>query len=459
MPQHIFRANDIRGKAESELTDPIVKSIAWALAELFSSHDVRRIGVARDVRLSSPRIMKSIVNQLSHLNLTVIDCGVLPSPVAYFAGHTEDDLDGFVIITASHNPSEYNGIKVNIKGQSLNASQVQQLFQWANQAPEINTSEEYKLEQRFIIPKYIDFLSKKFEIASDLKVVIDPANATGAIVAPKLLSALGVAHEVIHGEIDGTFPNHHPDPTVAANMKDLAQTVLANDADLGIGFDGDSDRIGVVDDKGRFISGDILTAIFANDILSNNPGASIVIEVKSSQLLIDCIESAGGKVEMSAVGHGFIKQKMAETNALLAGELSGHMFFSDDYFGYDDAFYCMLRLLKLLSTYNKKLSEIIDAFPVYFNTPEIHLICCSDEEKFSLFESIKADLINYPDYSDLDGLRINFEKGWALVRPSNTQPVIVTRYEANSNEALAEIRKEIGAVIGRYFKGEIKELS
>ena len=165
MPQHIFWANDIRGKAESELTDPIVKSIAWALAELFSSHDVRRIGVARDVRLSSPRIMKSIVNQLSHLNLTVIDCGVLPSPVAYFAGHTEDDLDGFVIITASHNPSEYNGIKVNIKGQSLNASQAQQLFQWANQAPEINTSEEYKLEQRFIIPKYIDFLSKKFEIA------------------------------------------------------------------------------------------------------------------------------------------------------------------------------------------------------------------------------------------------------------------------------------------------------
>ena len=454
VPAHIFRANDIRGIAEHDLGDAVVAAIAVAYALFLKDKKIKSIGVGRDVRLSSPRIHATFVEWIRKAGIKVFDFGEIPSPVAYYAGFTNKEIEALAVVTASHNPAEYNGIKFNYFKNSLTEKEILTLYKSAL-AIDLNDYKDNKLEKVkavTILPEYIDYLHSQFSFKKKFNIVVDPANATGCIVSPLLFKRLGIDAKIINKKIDGSFPRHEPDPTVSENLLRLGKKVVARASDCGIGYDGDSDRIGVVDDKGRFISGDVLTALFAKDILKTNKGRSVVIEVKSSQVLIDAIKEAGGVVQMTKVGHGFMKIKMKETDALMAGELSGHMFFRDRYFGFDDAFYCTLRLLQLLDESDQKLSTLIDQFPKYYNTPEIHLLCDSDEEKFKLFKKMAKVFKQFKEVDLTDGVRIQFKHGWGLVRPSNTEAVIVTRYEADSAEHLEAIQLEMSAVIKRYFE-------
>lgn len=457
LPGHIFRANDIRGVADIDLSEHVVRRIAGGFGLFLEEKGVKSLGIGYDVRLTSPRIFKAYIDELSKFSLRIFDLGMIPSPVGYFVNHHIGKVESVSIITASHNPSEYNGIKFCVKGKSMTQDCVKHLAALSEsyELRDVNLATIQKLDAK---KSYIEYVSNLFSSNENLKVAIDTANATAGLIVPELLKEIGQNFEIINEELDGSFPNHHPDPTVERNMIQLSELVLNTGADVGFGFDGDSDRIGVVDDKGRFIPGDILTALFAKDVIAKIPGASIVIEVKSSQLLIDTIEEAGGQVQMSRVGHSFIKEKISESNAMLAGELSGHMFFCDNYFGFDDAFYCMLRLIDLLKEKGKKLSELIDEFPEYYNTPEIHLAFENDNQKFETFSKIKDLFDSQDNVNRIDGLRIMFDDGWGLIRPSNTQPVIVTRYEGKSNETLQKIKQEIEQKIFKVFKGKVRTL-
>lgn len=451
---YIFRANDIRGIADRDLNDTAVASIAVAYGEFLVEKNIKTIGLAKDVRLSSPRIYTVFEKWIKKTGITVYRIGKVPSPAAYFALYTKTEIDAIAIITASHNTAEYNGIKFNYLKKSVTPEEINELYQRsiAVNLSDYENKKGSKSLQLPILEDYIEYLAKQVSLKKKFNIVVDTANATGAIIAKPLFDKIGIKAKIINKKIDGTFPSHEPDPSVAENLVQLGQKVVERDADCGIGYDGDSDRIGVVDDLGRFIVGDVLMALFAKDILKKNPGASVVIEVKSSQLLIDTIKEAGGLVQMTKVGHGFIKRKIAETNALLAGELSGHMFFNDRYFGFDDAFYCTLRLLELLDTADKKLSELIDEFPKYYTSPEVHFPCVSDDEKFLIFNSIEKKFKKYENVDFTDGIRIQFPNGWGLVRPSNTQAMIGCRYEADSEEQLSFIQMEMETIIANCFK-------
>lgn len=456
IPSHIFRANDIRGIADRDLTDKVTATIAISYAIFLKEKKINSVGIGRDIRLSSPRIHSVFVEWIRKAGVKVYDFGQTPSPAAYFAVFTKKEIDALAIITASHNPTEYNGIKLNYLQKSLSQEEILELYTLSRKV-NLNDYANNKLakyEEMVILPDYIDYLSHQFSFKKNFNIVVDPANATGCLISPLLFKKLKIDAKIINKKIDGSFPKHEPDPTVSENLKRLGKKVIKREADCGIGYDGDSDRIGVVDNLGRFIPCDILTALFAKNILKEHKGASIVIEVKSSQVLIDTIEKAGGVVQMTKVGHGFMKQKIAETKALLAGELSGHMFFCDRYFGFDDAFYCTLRLLEILDNTDKPLSDLIDEFPQYYNTPEIHLKCKSDQEKFRTFRKLEKDLKKFKNVTLTDGVRIQFKHGWGLVRPSNTQPVIVTRYEADSPKRLEDIQHEITSIIDQHFSGE-----
>lgn len=456
IPRHIFRANDIRGIADIDLKDSVVRSIAGSFGKFLTEREVKSVGIGYDVRLTSPRIFKIYKEELLKFPLEVFDLGMVPSPVAYFVNHYYEEIEAVSIVTASHNPSEYNGIKFCVRGNSMTQDCIMELYRLSTNYTSPVTGKS-AINQINAKQSYIDYLAKSFEGTNDFKVAIDTANATAGLIVPDLLDRIGQDYVIINEELDGTFPNHHPDPTIASNMQQLSDLVLSTGASVGFGFDGDSDRIGVIDDKGRFISGDVLTALFAKDILSRNSGP-VVIEVKSSQLLIDTITKSGGSVEMSKVGHSFIKKRIKESGALLAGELSGHMFFCDEYFGYDDAFYCMLRMIRLLKERGVNLSQLIDEFPSYYNTPEIHLVFNDDQSKFEMFNTIQELFKEADHVNRIDGIRISYEDGWGLIRPSNTQTVIVTRYEGKTKSALSRIKNEIESQIFRVFQGEIRSM-
>ena len=458
IPKHIFRANDIRGIANSELSDSLVIKIAKAYCQFLKERSIQRLAIGCDVRHSSPRIKNIFIQTSLESGLDIIDLGSIPTPIGYFACYHYTDIPALVIITASHNPSEYNGFKFTFQKQSITKEEIQSLYQMCVENSFSESNSKGNLETRNPSSDYLKYVSFICKKEKQVKVVIDPANATGCLIAEELYKKCGYDVITINGEVDGTFPNHHPDPTVRANLIQLQEKVLECEAEVGIGFDGDSDRIGVVDNQGRFIPGDILTAIFAQDILKKNVGGSVVFEVKSSQTLIDTIQKADGIPHMTPVGHGYIKRKIQETNALLAGELSGHMFFTDRYYGYDDAFYCGLRLLELLSHSNLKLSEIFDSFPQLHTSPEIHIRCKSDQEKFDLYKTLESSMDRFEDVLKIDGLRIQFKNGWALVRPSNTSPVIVTRYEANTEQELTDIRNQVESIINLHTSNEKVEL-
>lgn len=447
--ESIFREYDIRGIVETELQDDVVERIASAFAAAFLKEGKQKIVIGMDGRPSSPHLKNIMMKNLSKYSLDILDIGLVPTPVMYYAVFKRN-LDGGIIITASHNPPEYNGFKALVGKEAQSGDQIKEIYRIAisgNFPPE----KPGHIETIDIIPEYIDYITNNISLNKKIKVVVDAGNGTGGITAPTLYKKLGADVIDIFCDVDGKFPNHHPDPTKIENLKYLIAKVKEKNADLGIGFDGDGDRIGVVDRNGTIIWGDQLTLIFARDILEKNPGQKIISEVKASEVLYSEIKKSGGVPIMWKTGHSLIKKKIAEENAALAGEMSGHIFFNDKWFGFDDAVYAGARLLEILSNTDQSLIEIMDTIPKTFNTPEIR-VDTTDEAKFN----IVSHLVEYfkKDYQviDIDGARVIFPHGWALVRASNTQPSLVVRFEADSKEYMKEIRSIVEPIIEETTK-------
>jgi len=444
----IFREYDIRGIADRELTDEVVRAIGRAFAQRMSEKGKSLIAVGRDVRLSSPRIRTALVEGLLDQGARVIDVGQVPTPALYFAT-LKLKADGGVMVTGSHNPIEYNGIKVSEGISSLYGADIQDLRERTYSAgvlPQRGT-----VELRTIDEEYLGDLRSRIKLERPLRVVVDPGNGAASILGPAFIRAIGCEVEAIFAEPDGRFPNHLPDPTVPALMRSLQEKVRETHADVGIGFDGDADRIGAVDEKGRLLYGDQLLALYAEDVLKSHPGAPIIFEVKCSQGLVEWVRAKGGEPVMWKAGHSLIKAKMRETKAPLGGEMSGHMFFADEFYGYDDALYAAGRLLRVLAAGRRTLSARVDELPQskYVSTPELRLDC-TDERKFAIVDAVREHFASKYDVIDIDGARVQFGDGWALVRASNTQPVLVVRFEAVSKERLQAIAREVYEVLATF---------
>lgn len=440
----IFREYDIRGLAESELADPAVERIAMAVAAIYVRAGKKKVAIGMDGRPSSPRIKDLFGRTLARYGLQVIDLGLAPTPVVYFAVFRQR-LGGAVIITASHNPSEYNGFKVMLGTAALFGDQVREIYRLAVAGP-FPAEKKGSVRRQDILEEYLTYIQGNVALKKRLRVVVDGGNGTGGMTAPELYRRLGAEVIPLYCDVDGRFPNHHPDPTVVKNLQDLIAKVRETGADLGIGLDGDADRLGVVDGKGRILWGDQLLVIFARDILQAHPGATIISEVKASQVLYAEIEKHGGRPIMWKAGHSLIKKKIAEEKALAAGEVSGHVFFNDKWFGFDDAVYAGARLLEILGRSQQSLAEIFDTIPAVFNTPEIR-IDAGDDVKFAVVDAIRDHYRKILPVIDIDGARVQFPRGWALVRASNTQPALVVRCEADSPQELERIQSQFEAVI------------
>ena len=450
MLQKVFREYDIRGIAGSEITDPDVSTLGRAFGTYMARQGKRRIVVGRDCRLSSDRYRDLLVGGLLQSGMDVVDIGVCPTPVFYFAIRRLD-REGGMMITASHNPPEYNGFKVCNGFDTIAGAEIQKLAQVACSG-DFNSAEG-RLDHFDIISPYVDFVTGNIRLEGRLRVGVDGGNATGGPVAVAILRRLGCEIYPIYCEMDGTFPNHEPDPTVMENLVDLRNLVLRERLDVGVAYDGDADRLGVIDHRGEVVFGDKLMIIFAREILSRRPGSIIISEVKSSKTLYDDIERQGGHAVMWKTGHSLIKAKMKEVDAQLAGEMSGHIFFKDRYFGFDDGIYASCRLLEVLSGSGKRIPELLDGVPAMHATPEIR-IECPDEIKFEVVDRAKREFKEKNlKVIDIDGARITFADGWGLVRASNTQPVLVLRFEAQTLDRLGEVRDLIESTIER-IKGD-----
>jgi len=448
----MFREYDIRGLAETELSDAVVERIAKAVAAVYVREGKKEIAVGMDGRPSSPRIKELFSRTLARYGLQVTDLGLTPTPVVYFACFRHN-MGGAVIITASHNPSEYNGFKIMLGNAALYGDQIKELYRLACDGP-FPPESKGSIVQKVILPEYLDYIEKNIRLKKKIRVVVDAGNGTGGITAPELYRRLGADVIPLYCDVDGRFPNHHPDPTVAKNLQDMIAKVKESGADLGIGLDGDADRIGVVDNLGRILWGDQLLVIYARDILKAHPGATIISEVKASEVLYAEIKKHGGVPIMWKAGHSLIKQKLFEEKAMAAGEVSGHVFFNDKWFGFDDAVYAGARLMEILSGTDSSLAEIFDSIPQVFNTPEIR-IDCGDDIKFRVVDAVRDHFKQLLPVIDIDGARIKFPRGWALVRASNTQPALVVRYESDSQGEMERIQAQVDQVI-RRVQAEIK---
>lgn len=438
--KEIFREYDIRGVIGKDLNPDIARQIGIGYGTYIKRKGKRRVSIGRDVRTSSDDLFNALTTAILSTGIDIIDIGICPTPLLYFSLFNLD-VDGGIMITGSHNPPEFNGFKICLGKDTIYGDEIQRLRMLIESGG--FEDGKGKISRHDIISDYEKYINKRFTNVDDgkrrLKIAVDSGNGTAGIIAPRLLKGFG--HEVIElfSEPDGRFPNHHPDPTVSENLESLIDKVKKGGADVGIAFDGDADRIGVVDDEGEIIWGDKLMIIFAQDILSRNAGATIISEVKASSLLYREIERLGGHPIMWKTGHSLIKAKIKETGALLAGEMSGHIFFADDYFGFDDAIYAACRLIEIMARRKEKVSSMLSHLPKTCSTPEIR-IDCKEETKFSVVESLKKRLESRFKVIDIDGVRIEFEDGWGLVRASNTQPVIVMRFEASTSDRLKEIR-------------------
>ena len=433
----IFRQYDIRGIVDEDLTEEVVEQLGQGYGAYMVNLGAGRVSVSHDARLSSPRFRDALVEGIRSTGLDVVDIGMVPTPTLYFSLF-DLEIQGGVMITGSHNPPEFNGFKLAVGHTTLYGPEIQRI----REIIEVGEYPEGKgtLTRQDIKPKYLATLKERIgRFDRELKVVVDAGNGLGGMFCPALLRDLGADASGLYCEIDGTFPNHHPDPTVPAYLTDLIAEVSKRTADLGMAYDGDCDRLGVIDERGNIIWGDQLLILFSREVLARQPGATIIFEVKCSQALPDEIERAGGVPLMWRTGHSFIKKKMKEENAPLAGEMSGHLFFADEYFGYDDAIYASLRLVRLLSRSEKTISEMLADVPRYYSTPEIR-IDCPDEEKFQIVSELVKYFKEQYEVVDVDGARILFGDGWGLVRASNTQPALVLRFEARTPERLEEIK-------------------
>jgi phosphomannomutase/phosphoglucomutase len=440
MNTHIFREYDIRGVVDRDLTDASVLDLARAFGTFFGRSGARRVSLGRDARDSSPRFRDLMVQGLNETGCDVLDIGLVPTPVLYFTLFTEP-VDAGVMITGSHNPSDNNGFKVCLGKSTIFGAQILQIRDIALARSFASGSGRW--EARSVLPRYHEHIASGIRMGPRrLKVIVDAGNGVGGFVGAPLYRDLGCEVIELFCEPDSTFPNHHPDPTVVENMRFAIRTLQERGADLAIAFDGDGDRIGVVDERGRIIWGDQLMVIFGRAILREKPGATLIAEVKCSQALFDDIRQHGGHPIMWKVGHSLIKAKMKEEGASLAGEMSGHLFFADRYFGYDDAIYAGARLLEILSGTAEPLSGLLASLPETVYTPEIRLDC-PDAKKFDVVRALTEDFRRTHQVIDVDGARILFPHGWGLVRASNTQPVLVLRFEADSEQHLEEIRRAV----------------
>lgn len=450
---NIFREYDIRGNADEELTSETVRAIGLAYGTFLSREGVRKITVGGDVRLSTDRIKGDIIEGVTGAGVDVVDIGMVTSPLLYWSLY-HLDLEGAVMITGSHNPKEFNGLKLAFGKTTLYGDQIQEIRRMIEADDFEVAPEKGSVTTMDLSDDYLKMLGSKISLGPrKLKVVTDTGNATAGPMVNRFLRVLGCDVIPLFEEPDGTFPNHHPDPTKREYLVDLIDTVRREGADLGLGFDGDADRIGVVDDRGEVVWGDILMILFWREILPRHPGAEAIVEVKSSQALVDEIKRLGGKVVWWKSGHSLIKAKMKELNALFSGEVSGHMFFADEYYGFDDSFYAAGRLLRILSNTSLKLSEILSDVPVYYSTAETR-IACPDNIKFDVIDRIREDALKEHEAITVDGVRILYPRGWGLVRSSNTQPVIVARAEGKTEEDLAEYSADLKR---RIMKAGVEE--
>ncbi|MBP7340962.1 MAG: phosphomannomutase/phosphoglucomutase [Smithellaceae bacterium] len=443
MNPHVFREYDVRGVVDRDLNEDFIVDLGRAIGTYAAQNNVQIMTVGRDCRLSSADYRQYLIRGLNAAGIDTIDIGLCATPMLYFAIR-HCGAGGGVMITGSHNPPEFNGFKICIGYDSIYGAQIQELRKIME--AEAYRSGSGKTQFRDIAGAYSDFLFKNVKITRKLNVVMDAGNGVGGKFALPLLEKLGCTVTCIYCDPDGRFPHHFPDPTVEDNLQILIRTVAETKADLGIAFDGDADRLGVISNTGEIIWGDKLLLLFARYILKESPGATVIGEVKCSQVLYDGIRQAGGRPIMWKAGHSLIKAKMKEENALLGGEMSGHLFFADRYFGYDDAIYAALRLLEILSQTNSSVSELLADTPKTFATPEIR-VDCPDDKKCAVVEKIKERYRSTPGMIDIDGVRVPFPDGWALVRCSNTQPVIVLRFEASSADRLDTIRREVEGLL------------
>lgn len=443
----IFREYDIRGVVGEDLSEKSVRTIAKAYGTLLRNHGIHSAILGRDVRLSSYAYSRAFADGLMSCGINVIDIGMVTTPVFYFA-RILYNVEGGAMVTASHNPPEFNGFKLALGKDTLYGEGIQEIRKIAEKG---EFAAGYgTLSERDPIPEYIEDLASRITLGPrKVLAVIDAGNGAAGPIARRVLERLGANFVEMYFEPDGTFPNHHPDPIKPKNLKALAMEVALRGADLGIAFDGDADRIGVVDRNGRPVWGDELQVLFWKEILAKHPGALALIEVKCSQALIEMVEKLGGKPEFTRTGHSLIKAKMRETNALFSAEVSGHMFFRDEHYGYDDALYAALRLLRILTNTDKPLDELLQEVPKYYATPEIR-VYCPDDQKFRVVQELKERFAKDYRIVTVDGVRVLFSDGWGLIRASNTQPALVLRAESRTPEGLENIKKTIEEYLGGY---------
>jgi phosphomannomutase / phosphoglucomutase len=439
----IFREYDIRGVAGQDLDEGAVEILGRAMGTFFLGRGQRDVAVGRDCRLSSPAYGDALIRGLLSTGCDVADLGVVPTPLLYFSVFHRKMPAG-VMVTGSHNPPEHNGFKMMSGEETLYGKTIQALYEIVRKG--VFPRGEGRVRRLDLVTEYQDTVAGNVRFARPVKAVIDAGNGTGGVVAVPLFRKMGAEIIDIFCEPDGRFPNHHPDPTLPEAMDKLVAKVRETGAELGIAYDGDADRIGVVDDAGKILWGDQLLIIFARDILPSRPGAAVISEVKASKVLYEEIERLGGRPIMWRTGHSLIKKKIKEENAPLAGEMSGHIFFNDRWFGFDDAIYASARLIEILSRSKDKLSVMMSGLPKTFATPEIR-IYASDEVKFRIVEEVRQALAARYPVIDIDGVRAIFPKGWGLVRASNTQAVIVMRFEADTEDDLAAIQKEVRGIL------------
>ena len=433
---YIFREYDIRGKVVEDFPPEVVVLLGRSFGTLVKRSGGREIAISGDIRLTTPDLINYFKEGVLSTGVDIINIGIVPTPVNYYSLF-KLDVAASVQITGSHNPPEFNGFKLSLHKKPVYGDQIQIIKNFIDKLDfDVGEGSETRYK---ILPDYHSMIKSKINIERKMNIVMDCGNAAGSINAPTIFRDLGIQLTELYCEPDGSFPNHHPDPTVEKNLKDLINEMKTGKHDAGIAFDGDADRLGVVDETGEIIWADQLIAIFLPDLIE--PGDEIIFDVKCSQSLEDMIKMYKGKPVMWKTGHSLIKNKMSESNCKLGGEMSGHIFFADDYYGYDDAIYVAARLIQLLSKTDKTLSELKSVIPVYHSTPEIRLEADSDEEKFKIAKLAVEYFTKHNNCITVDGVRIIYDYGWGLVRASNTQPVIVCRFEGNTLDNMNEIKK------------------
>lgn len=444
LPHEIFKAYDIRGIVETALTPEVVERIGHAIGSEARARQLTAIAVGRDGRLSGPKLIQALTNGIRKSGVDVIDVGMVATPVLYYAAHELCNYSG-VMVTGSHNPPEYNGLKIVLGGETLAADAIQSLRLRIEQNNLQYGEGNYR--QHDIVPAYLQRIVEDVKLARPIKIVVDSGSGVTGILAPELYRRLGCEVIELFCEVDGTFPHHHPDPSVPENLQDVIHTLATTDAEIGFAFDGDGDRLGVVTKDGSIIFPDRQLMLFAADVLSRNPGAQVIYDVKCTRTLAPWITQHGGKPVMWKTGHSFIKAKLKETGALLAGEMSGHIFFKERWYGFDDGLYAGARLLELLSK-QADLNAALHALPDTINTPELQ-IKLKEGENHTLITQLqqKADFPEADQVITIDGLRVEYSDGFGLIRASNTTPVAVLRFEADNPNALARIQQDFRRII------------